>query len=562
MLREQQWLLVAALALLALVLGVWGGRGGFADRLYVALQLFPLSGSTAGEESAAFQVARFLAPAVFLFATISAVYALFHERFQEARARVAREHVIVCGLGRHGARVVSAFLPEHAVVALERDPSNPHISSLREEGAIVLVADAREVRSLRRARIDRAQRVVAVCGPDDVNAEVALAAAAAAADREARLPVLVRLQDTRLSSLLAHRLPAAAGAAVEFFDVFERGARAVLAKHPPEATASPHLLVLGLGRLGQAVVALAAHGWYLRATPGSGRLPISVVDRRATAIVDRLYERYSRLEATCDVRAYELDADSDQLDRLLDSEARLRDVSAVYVCFDDDARSVNAALALERQQGLRPEVVVVRVADAGGGLALLLRRHATSDAELRVEPFSLVDETWSGESLRLGVLDVLAREIHASYLRSGASGPAAQDWSELDDAEREANVAHAAAMKEQLEAVGYRLGPLLDWGAPLERLPDDAIETMARLEHERWVAEHVREGWRHGPVRDDDRKEHPDLVDWASLGEAARRLNRDLVAERPAMLARVGIGLFRRERTGGGVDEDAAQAHA
>ena len=70
---------------------------------------------------------------------------------------------------------------------------------------------------------------------------------------------------------------------------------------------------------------------------------------------------------------------------------------------------------------------------------------------------------------------------------------------------------------------------------------------MARLEHERWVAERTREGWRLGSDHDPVAKTTPYLVDWEDLAEAVRDLDRDAVRELPGQLARHGLAVVRLE---------------
>jgi hypothetical protein len=100
-------------------------------------------------------------------------------------------------------------------------------------------------------------------------------------------------------------------------------------------------------------------------------------------------------------------------------------------------------------------------------------------------------------------------------------------------------------MADQLMAVGYRLGPLLDWGADVTSFTEEEVEEMSRLEHERWLAERRDEGWRYGEDRDDTALVHPDLVSWDALPEHRRDINRRLVRARPGLLAAAGIQVYR-----------------
>jgi hypothetical protein len=135
--------------------------------------------------------------------------------------------------------------------------------------------------------------------------------------------------------------------------------------------------------------------------------------------------------------------------------------------------------------------------------------------------------------------------VHDIYRRDKHGTPDDVPWEELPEEGRRRNVSHAEGIARQLEAAGYRLGPLIDWGAPLAELTPEDVELMSELEHERWMAEKLAAGWQHGPKRDEAQKLHPDLVPWSELSEEVKEIDRRFVRERPAMLAQVGIEIYR-----------------
>jgi hypothetical protein len=66
------------------------------------------------------------------------------------------------------------------------------------------------------------------------------------------------------------------------------------------------------------------------------------------------------------------------------------------------------------------------------------------------------------------------------------------------------------------------------------RLPDDLkqlSEALAANAHDVWAAQRLREGWRHGPVRDDNALRHPCLVPYDKLPELEKEYDRNLVIE-------------------------------
>lgn len=44
---------------------------------------------------------------------------------------------------------------------------------------------------------------------------------------------------------------------------------------------------------------------------------------------------------------------------------------------------------------------------------------------------------------------------------------------------------------------------------PLFQFSEEEVELMAEMEHEGWVAEKLRKGWKYGPTRDDEAKTLP-----------------------------------------------------
>jgi hypothetical protein len=60
-------------------------------------------------------------------------------------------------------------------------------------------------------------------------------------------------------------------------------------------------------------------------------------------------------------------------------------------------------------------------------------------------------------------------------------------------------------------------------------LTDRDVEKLAKVEHRRWMNERMATGWRHSPVRDNDRKLHPDLVEWGYLSEESHGKDRPAV---------------------------------
>jgi Trk K+ transport system NAD-binding subunit len=110
-------------------------------------------------------------------------------------------HIIVCGLGNVGFRVVEDLLEQgEQVVALEANANNPFIPTARRLGAAVIVGNATLIQVLRQAHAATARAVVATTSNDLVNLEIALQVRELAP----RQRVVLRLIDAQLASTLRH----------------------------------------------------------------------------------------------------------------------------------------------------------------------------------------------------------------------------------------------------------------------------------------------------------------------------------------------------------------------
>jgi Trk K+ transport system NAD-binding subunit len=95
----------------------------------------------------------------------------------EIRRIPDRGHIIVCGLGNVGFRVVDELVRQgERVVVIERSRDNPFVTSTRRLGVPVIIGDATLAEVQRQARAVAARAVVAATNQDLVNLEIGLLA--------------------------------------------------------------------------------------------------------------------------------------------------------------------------------------------------------------------------------------------------------------------------------------------------------------------------------------------------------------------------------------------------
>ena len=144
----------------------------------------------------------------------------------------------------------------------------------------------------------------------------------------------------------------------------------------------------------------------------------------------------------------------------------------------------------------------------------------------------------------------LARAIHEKYRqeqegKSPPEDPAMQPWEALPEDLKESNRQQADQIPEKLKLVGRCLRPAANAKSAGIGLTPEELETLARLEHDRWMAQKLAQGWTYGPVKDSARKLHPSLVPWEDLPEAEKDKDRQPVQNIPEFLAAVGLEVYR-----------------
>jgi Trk K+ transport system NAD-binding subunit len=139
-----------------------------------------------------------------LTAAMTAIFANYLIRARLGGALEVRRipdsgHVVVCGLGNVGYRVVEELLKANErVVVIERSRDNPFIGTVRRLGAAVIFGDAAVTEVLRQARAGASRAVVAATSNDLVNFEIALLAR----ELHPKQRVVVRLVDDALAEML------------------------------------------------------------------------------------------------------------------------------------------------------------------------------------------------------------------------------------------------------------------------------------------------------------------------------------------------------------------------
>jgi voltage-gated potassium channel Kch len=488
-----------------------------------------------------------------LFTAGIAAYMVRARQLDGLWIRRMRDHVVICGAGAPGAHLAHQF--RHAgeqVVVVDKNDQNPRLDACREWGAAILVGDATRVETLGQAGVDRAKRLVIVCGSDGTNVETAARARTLPRASTTALTCAAEVTDADLwYALRSVEIGAKGGFRLEFFNAADLGARGLLAVHSPFGGGrAPHVLIAGAGALSHQLIRHLVREW--REVPhGDGNLGITLVGSDIAVEDQHLRQRHADIGTSVTLTSHSLDLRSPQFQRgqfLYDAAGNCI-ITHAYVCAEDEGLALSTALLLVHQLRRYRVPVVVRAGRRAGVAALLGVSEPSSETFQSLQVFSLLEQAYQPELVLNGTNEVLARALHQDYVRrmaaaGNAKAPAAVPWDELPKDLKESNRTQADRISDKIEAIGCQIVPLTTFETAAFTLLDAEVEQLARMEHEQWVAERRRLGWALGP-RDPERKTNPNLVPWDALEETVRRDNRDSVRQLPQFLNRAGFTAHR-----------------
>jgi serine phosphatase RsbU (regulator of sigma subunit) len=145
----------------------------------------------------------------------------------------------------------------------------------------------------------------------------------------------------------------------------------------------------------------------------------------------------------------------------------------------------------------------------------------------------------------IGTLKDDSKNIYKElYLVDEASPQNAPEFDDLSEDIQMSNIDNAYHIPTKLLSIGYKIQYKFekDIEIPLLLLTDPEIETMARIEHDRWCWERRLAGWTYAKKRDNSKKYHNCLIPFDNLPEEEKRKDRILVNLIPSLLKDICLG--------------------
>jgi hypothetical protein len=543
--------------------------------IYSTLQLFTLkSGNFVDlrphEYLIELEIARWLGGIVVFTAVGILLLKAFSGRIKNMLLRMTGGHVIVCGSGRIGSRFVKEFGKKYPIVIIENDKNSKSLEGLKYSGALVVYGNAMDPAILEKAGIRRAKYLIPALGDDGSNAEVAVQASKLVEKRDGEpLTCFVSILDHNLCDLLKVReLENDGNIRLEFFNVYDIGSRMILNQFPvfdesgKKQDDNPHMLIIGLGNMGESLIVRAAKRWWGNYQKNKKPLNITVIDVHAEKKLEALYARNSSLETICKIRPLDYNINCDKFIRAeFLNDTTMPPISSIFVCVMEDSYGLSTALLLNHRLGERRVPIIVRLNSDIGLSGLLSDEERTAGFE-NIYGFGLWDRTCKMDLVEHGTHEVIAQAIHESYfitqLRKGEkvySRNTMTPWNELSEENKDGNREPADHVNVKMNSTLCGISRLDNWDEELFTFTPYEVVKLSRMEHERWMKFKISHGWRYEDRVDQDkvRKMHPDILSWdvpneynKILSDKEKKKDFEAVMDLPSILARVDLRIYRK----------------
>lgn len=496
----------------------------FLTKVYYTLQLFVLNYSPSVDKvPVLLNIARFLAPLLLAGTILNLIFSTIKTRINLLIIRhTHREHIVFCGLGYKSYLLILDYLKhtDHKIVVIEKNQENLLIGKIRNKKVRFILGNSEDPILLKQANILKAKTVFVLTGDDKTNINIThkIAELYEQERMETSLKIILHISDYFNMNIFKEFQEKNSGN-IDFhaFNIFQKIASVVVGKYSPDLfkdfdnTSDPNcnILIHGFNKIGEHIILEAIHLYHFA---NLKKLIITVIDDKASEKANSFMSRFPLLNQI--VRMEFLNTEDFINNR---NNKLLAGISLCFICGDLESecytianryRQIFYKSSLEKLKGNVIENVqnkylmeypkIVALLPVDPGILDLFRNFSSICDSLFIDRFAAYKHVCNKQLIAddKDLIDNIAIQIHNLYMGLGES-ELLLNWENLTEREKDFNRFPARHLAIKLRYLKLAMVPVSNQNSEFKitAIPKEKHTVLAKMEHNRWVAEKILEGY-------------------------------------------------------------------
>ncbi len=567
--------------------------GNWGDYIYYSIRVFGFDLQTPAIDTPipwVLEIGRWLSGAVTVWAIMLAVQEIFKDKWRLLRK--GKGHIVIVGAGSKGKTLGIDWIKntkdlDHEdygklVVFIEKDKNNSNVDILKDEGAIFVFGDGSDEQVLQKAKVDKAHYFVTVTSSDATNMEIVSTLTKLSSSIENKIKCYIHiLHNEFYDFFMAKGFADNKKLDIKIFNINSNAARMLFSDENhllgsnvfdssediKDSNKKVKIAIFGFGKLGESILVHALHlGHFYNGVP----LEVTVVyddDKDENKnLLDEFEKQYDILKPQHNGKYWNVKFIDDGKFK----DENICDYSQIIIAYEDEFESLSNLMKLLKKYNdeiLSKNIDISIYSNSFASTANIIQTDKDNKNHTvfkQVRTFGEINKTCSYNMVVNQILDKKAEKNHYQYeeLHNAVTEGWAKPWEQLDmflkDSNRylmehneikkflisklidkRENINTFEDIQNSIEAKYFNYdGMNINWKEmELEnhdyalKLSEEEIVQLAKVEHIRWNAFHILNGWKKLDIpegtknkikKDPVRKLHPCLVSWDELDKVSK----------------------------------------
>ncbi|WP_461673334.1 potassium channel family protein [Priestia megaterium] len=507
--------------------------------------VFTKTGSNFFKLPLSIEIARWSAA----FYTVSTFSLLFFRYFgQTLKANWVRfrgNHILIFGYSNHAAILIENLAKDgYRVAIVEEKLSDEERMDIYESGAAYFTGNSLKTSVYKKSALTRAKHILLMDQEDSKNLDNYLSISNYLNEQNIDniVQLFIHIKNKKSEQILENIVKdSKKGQTLEkmrtrVFNSYQLHAEKLLEKNPLHTGYeeslrkfdgnSLHLLFIGFGKMNQHLAHQALHRTHYISNQ---KIKVTVFDRNIKKVQKdwNYLAPFASKVANCTFKSLDLD-----YEKVNDQLGLIEKPTHVFISLYDDYLDMIEGLQLI--QSLKDVPIFIKMQDN----RILSDWLQENESEyLKVKRYNFLREVLTFESVVEGEVQRMAEIAHENYreLKENLGKGEERAWVNLDEFKRESNRYQMLHGEIKLMLMGLTTTDQSgERSLSLQEFNDHVkplVETMAKVEKERWNAFYYLKGWSTLPLEqvtpdykdDSDKKVHGCLVSWDELDEVSKK---------------------------------------